>query len=92
MVNKRALKALGEIMEYLDGEEVEGMKSSNLPMDEDGEGGAVAVLEVKKDENRGGEEASECPDCGSSTLGANYCPGCGKKMKGGAAEGGREGY
>lgn len=91
MLNKRAMKALGEIMEYLDGEEVEGMKGSDL-MGGDGEERGVTVVKVEKEEGgedmEEGEDADMCPDCGSKTLGGTFCPGCGKRLKGGTSGGG----
>lgn len=95
MMNKRAMKALSEIMEYLDGEEVEAMKGSDL-MGDMGEGGekeaGVTVVKVEKEEEGPemgeGEDSDICPECGSKTLGGTFCPGCGKRLKGGTSGGG----
>lgn len=96
MLNRRALKALTEIMEYLDGEEVEAMKGSDLMGGEGEEGGekeaGVTMVKVEKEEEGPdmgeGEEPDICPECGSKTLGGTFCPGCGKRLKGGTSGGG----
>lgn len=80
-MNNRMQKVLGEILQYLDGEEVEGMKGLADLTDEGGsEAGSIEVAVTKKPEMGEDEGAGECPSCSNPPAGAKFCPGCGKKL------------
>jgi hypothetical protein len=41
--------------------------------------------ESRRMSEKGKQAAAKCADCGASTLGKKFCPGCGKRLSGAAA-------